>query len=251
MSISMVNGLPDINSVQKRVYPLIFTAIVSEQPTTQPIATAYGLKAKSEADDGSGWDKYSFSIDRWYAEVENVKLKTEVSVEAIQDMMAIGIDPEFIVDNLADIVASRINQSIITNLNAISTLGTAVNIANAIGDYEKGREIYSAAHQKLAELEKDTGCVGTYIVAGGKAFELLLGCGHVSLSPEKNYHVCESGAILVHDHDATTDYFTVGVKKKIGDVELSSLVWSPYDYTGDSAALAYQVQTTISDSLIY
>lgn len=249
MSVEMVHGLPDVVSVQKRVYPLIFTAIVSEQPTNTPIATAIGIKRTTEADDGSGWSKIGFKVDRWFAQVKAHKLKTEITVEALTDMRQLNIGEEFVIDNIADQVADDINTEIITNLNNISTIGAGIALPIALDDFDLGRVLYSKVHSQLAKMEVETGCIGTYVVAGGKAFELLLGCGMVSLVPGENYYVCESGAVVVHDKYAQSDYFTVGVKKKIGEVELSSLVWSPYDYTGGTDGLAYQVQATDSKSL--
>jgi hypothetical protein len=90
-NISLSTGLPDIVSVQKRVYPLLLTSIVSTQPTTQPIATTYGLKRKVSTPDSSGWTKMKFTLDRWSSEVQSIKLKTEISTEALTDMKALGV----------------------------------------------------------------------------------------------------------------------------------------------------------------
>ncbi|CAM0037119.1 major head protein [Vibrio phage K567] len=241
MTVSIGNGLPDIVTVQKRLYPLIFTEIVSEQPTKQPIATAYGFKAIKDTDDSSGWEQWKFSLDRWSATAEATKLKTDISLEAIQDMEALGLGTDLIVDSLADQAADDINTNIITALNAISTLGTAVSVNSTTGKFNKGRELYALAHVEAAKLEKETGCQGSYIVAGGETFGLIVGSGMAKRIGESNVYKLDSGLKLVHDKYATSEYFTVGVKKEMSDFEISSLIFSPYNFDGETGGgIAYQ-----------
>lgn len=240
MSVSMVTALPDIVSVQKKAYPLIFTAIVSEQPTNQPLATAFGLNRKVDTDDGSGWTNYRFDLDRWYTEVTAHKLKTEVSTELLQDLRALGLDEDVIVENLSDQLADDINAEIIDALTKISSVGPTITIQPNQNKFSSGHQLYAEVHDYAAAMEKTTGCAANYVVAGGKAFSLLLGSTHVKQVPDTNYYVCSSGLIVIHDKTATTDYVILGVKKQLGDVELSSLVFSTYSFNGDSS-LAYQV----------
>lgn len=240
MTVLNSNGLPDIVSVQKRLYPLIFTAIVSEQPTEKPVATAYGFKAIKESSDGSGWAPYGFKLDRWNTPVESSKMKTEISLEAIEDMISLGVNTDIITDSLADQIADDINTRIIDALNKISSEGDAITLSNDT-KFNKGRELYSYAHDAAAEIEKTTGCAGTYIVAGGKCFGLLTGSGLVARIEDSNIYECESGMTLVHDKYATSNYITVGVKKKMGDYEISSLVFSPYNFDkATDGGIAYQ-----------
>lgn len=245
-SISLSSGLPDIVSVQKRVYPLIFTAIVSEQPTTQPIATSYGFKKMpADADDGSGWTHYGFRLDRWFSNVKSHKLKTDVSIELLTDLRSLGLGEEVVIDNLADQIADDINLDIINALNIVSTNGAAINIDGSTSKFNQGRQLYAEVHAIAAKMETTTGMVGTYVVGGGLGFELLLGSSHAERVPDTNTYILDSGMILVHDKFASTDYVTIGVKKKVGEFELSSIVFSPYDYTqGSSDGLAYQVIAT-------
>ncbi|QIW90972.1 capsid vertex protein [Vibrio phage TCU-VP03-AIR1] len=244
MTVSNSNGLPDIVTVQKRLYPLIFTEIVSEQPTKQPVATAYGFKAVPEADDGSGWTQFGFRLDRWYAQVESSKMKTEISLETLQDMQALGVSNSVIVDSLADQIADEINTSIIGALNSISTVGTALTLTGN-NDFEKGQDLYTKVHLAAAEIEKTTGCKGTYVVAGGKCFGYLTGCGVVQRVGESDVYKAWSGLYIVHDKYATSDYVTVGVKKDMGDYEISSLVFSPYQFDqANDGAIAYQYKGT-------
>ncbi len=244
MTVSNSNGLPDIVTVQKRVYPLVFTEIVSEQPTTQPVATAYGFKAVPEADDGSGWTQFGFRLDRWYAEVKSSKMKTEISLETIQDMAALGVSNTVIVDSLADQIADEINSDIIDSLNAISSVGTAITLVGN-NDWEKGQDLYTQVHLAAAAIEKTTGCKGTYVVAGGDCFGYLTGCGVVQRVGESDVYKAWSGLYIVHDKYATSDYVTVGVKKDFGDYEISSLVFSPYKFDrATDGAIAYQYKGT-------
>ncbi|AGN30112.1 head vertex protein [Vibrio phage nt-1] len=243
MTVSTSNGLPDIVTVQKRLYPLIFTEIVSEQVTKQPVATAYGFKAVSEADDGSGWTQFGFRLDRWYTEVKSSKMKTEISLETIQDLQALGVNTTIIAGSLADQIADEINTDIINALNGISTVGTALVLAGTT-DFDKGQDLYAKVHVSAAEIEKSTGCQGTYVVAGGKCFGLLTGCGVVKKISDTVYQAW-SGLYIVHDKYATSDYVTVGVKKELGDYEISSIVFSPYVFDSETeGAIAYQYKGT-------
>ncbi|URQ03647.1 head vertex protein [Vibrio phage PVA23] len=243
MTVSNSNGLPDIVSVQKRLYPLIFTQIVSEQPTTQPVATAFGFKSVAEADDASGWLPHGFRLDRWYAQVQSSKLKTEISLETIQDMQALGVNESIITDSIADQIADDINTNIIDSLNSISTVGSALTLAGT-NDFEKGQDLYAKVHVAAAEIEKTTGCQATYVVAGGDCFGLLTGCGVVQRIGDTNVYKAWSGLYIVHDKYATTDYVTIGVKKDLGDYEISSLVFSPYNFDkATDAGIAYQYKT--------
>ncbi|AUR85823.1 major capsid protein [Vibrio phage 1.081.O._10N.286.52.C2] len=240
MTISIGNGLPDIVSVQKRLYPLIFTHIVSEQPTSQPVATAFGFKSQTEADDGSGWKLLGFSLDRWFTNVKASKLKTEISIEAIQDLAALGMGDDIITTNLADSIADDINTDIITSLNAISQVGAPLTLLGAT-DGDKSWDLYTKVHVAAAALEKETGCHASYAVAGGDIFGMLTGSGYVSQIGDSSIYVSVAGLTIVHDKYSTTDYFTVGVKKDLGEFELSSLVFSPYNFDGEfDSGIAYQ-----------
>ncbi|CAL9973049.1 major head protein [Vibrio phage D479] len=246
MSISTVNALPDIVSVQKRVYPLILTAVVSEQPTSQPLATAFGLTRTADTDDGSGWSSFNFRFDRWYTQVESTKLKSEISTELLQDMRAMGLDESVIEENLADEIADEVNKKILRSLDLISDSGTGITISAALDKFNQGRNLYTEVHARVAQLERDTGCTGTYVVAGGEAFDLLSGSSLAKKEEGTNHWRMKSGLILVHDKYSAINYINVGVKKVYNDFEISSLVFSTYDYMGATSAgvqapLAYNV----------
>ncbi|CAM0044011.1 major head protein [Vibrio phage F86] len=241
MTVSIGNGLPDIVAVQKKLYPLIFTDIVSEQPTKQPIATAYGFKASEDTDDSSDWKAFKFTLDRWAAKVESTKLKTEISLETIQDLEALGLSVDLITESLADQVADDINTTIVESLNAISSIGTAFDVSTITNDFDKGRELYAKLHKESSAIEKSTGCQASYVIAGTDSFGLLIGSGMAKRVTDTNLYVLDSGMKLVHDKYATSEYITIGVKKPMGDYEISSLIFSPYNFDGDvDSGIAYQ-----------
>lgn len=246
-NISLSTGLPDIVSVQKRVYPLLLTSIVSTQPTRLPVATAYGLKKEQEPDDASGWTKFKFRMDRWFSPVQSNKLKTEITNEAISDMNALGVSDTMITDHLADQIADDINQDLLDKLNKISSVGSSIAITST-DKYNLGRILYAEIHSSVASLESKTGVTGTYVVCGGAVYGLLLGTGWVSKVQGTNFALTNSGLIVVNDKYSLTDYVIVGVKKQIGDLELSSLVFSPYDIEGDGG-LSYNLKATDYQSL--
>ncbi len=241
MTISLVKGLPDIVSVQKRLYPLIFTDIVSEQPTTQPIATAFGFTAIKDTDDSSGWESWKFKLARWSAEAKSSKKKTEISIEALQDMVSLGLSEDVVVESIADQIADDINKSIIDALKSISSVGSAVDVSTLDSKFFKGRELYSSIHLEIAKLEKTSGCQGSYVVVGGDAFGYISGSGLATRIGDTDVYLLESGVKMIHDKYATEEYFTVGVKKQLSDFEISSLVFSPYNFDGKvDGGIAYQ-----------
>lgn len=248
-NISFETGLPDIVSVQKRVYPLLITPIVSVQPTSLPIATTYGLKRIADVNDGSGWTQYKFRLDRWYSQVQSIKLKTEITTEAITDMKSLGLSDTFITDNLADQVADDINIDILDKLSKISTPGTGVTISLTDDDYVQARNLYAKIHVDIAALEAETGSTGSYVVCSSRVYGLLLGTGWVYKVEGTNYSLAKSGIVIVNDKYSSSEYYTVGVKKKFGDFELSSLVFSPYRFDEQDGGLSYQLVATDTNSL--
>lgn len=248
-NIAFVNGVPDVVSVQKRAYPFIATQLVSVQPTQRPIATAFGFKQISNnTDDGSGWSQVDFRLDRWYSAVETNKLKTQVSVEVVQDLQSMGISPAIITDNISDKIASDINQDLFKKLNDISTVGGAADVSSLTNDFDKGRELYSKIHSAASNLERVTGFVGKYILASSEVYGLMLGTGMVKQHIENHVGICDSGLFIIHDkYSSASDYFTVGVKATYGDIELSSLVFSPYEVDGSS--LSYEQIATDPNTL--
>ena len=247
-NISIETGLPDIVSVQKRVYPLLFLNAISTQPTKQPIATAYGLKRSVEQpDDGSGWRNFNFRLDRWFDSVSSNKLKTEISIEALTDMRALGLDETMITDHLADQISDDINQDLLAKLNEISTVGAGISVA-AGEDFDQARNLYASIHIDVAVLEGKTGCTGTYVICGGDTYGLMLASGMVTKVEGTNYSIAQSGLFVMNDKYSATNYVTIGVKKVFGETELSSIVFSPYDVDG-SGGLAYQLKVTDPNSL--
>lgn len=248
-NISTVNGLPDIVSIQKKVYPLLYSDIVAVQPTSQPIATVYGFKKSLEADDGSGWSKMSFRLDRWHSQVQSNKIKTDITTEALTDLRAVGGDEDMVVGFMADWIADEINQDLLDKLSKISTVGAAITIPGAY-EHEQGRALYGVIHRVVAELESTTGATGSYVVVNSRLYGLLLASGWVRKVPETNISEAKSGIIVCNDKYAVSDYFIVGVKEEFGSTELSSLVFSPFEFDGDEpGALAYQVTAIDPKSL--
>lgn len=227
-------GLPDLVSLQKKAFPLLFTKICSFQPTTQPIATAFGLLRSAEADDSSGWAPYKFTFSRWASPVASEKLKTPISVEALQDLGAQGVPQTIVTDNIAEQVADDINHDIILKLNYVSTEDvTGLSVSSALNEYEQGRVLYAVIHQKIAEIERTTGAQGAYVVCGGNVYGKLLGTAFLKKADDGEYAIAASGVLFFNDkYTSGTNYATIGVKKVMGDFEMSTLVYSPYEVDG-------------------
>lgn len=230
---SNINGLPDLVSLQKKVYPLIATEIVSVQPTTQPIATAWGFKRIPDTDDGSGWTRYKFRFDRWNSELESNKLKTDITLELIQDMASNGLPQEVITTSLADQIADNINKDLFSKLKTISTVGDNYTIDSGAGidKYVIGRNVYGIIHTEISKLETTTGLQGNYVLCGQPVLTALLGSGWIFKENDTDtFFRTRTGIKVINDKYSTEPYFVVGVKKQIDEIELSSLVFSPFDF---------------------
>lgn len=247
---SNINGLPDLVSLQKKVYPLIATEIVSVQTTTQPIATAWGFKRILDTDDSSGWTRYKFRFDRWNSELESNKLKTDITVELIQDMASNGLPQGVITASLADQIADDINKDLFSKLKAISTVGDNYTIDSGTTDkYVVGRNVYGIIHNEIAKLETSTGLQGNYVLCGQPVLTALLGSGWVYKEDETDtFFRTRTGIKVINDKYSTDPYFVVGVKKRLGDIELSSLVFSPFDFNA-SGAFSYVLEALDPNSL--
>lgn len=245
--VSTVQGLPDIVSVQKKVFPRIFSSVVSTQPTTQPVATAFALKKKLATDDGSGWTSLDSRIDRWSSPVGSEKIKTEITTEALQDLRALGWSEDTVIEHIADQITDNINRDILTKLSEISTAGAGMTIS-AASRYEQGRMLYAEIMAEVGNLETTTGAQGSYVVCGGQTYGLLLSTGWVSKVAGRNFSITASGIAVINDKYSISDYVTVGVKDKFGDIELSSLVFSPF-YFNDSVFEYTKLKVIDSKSL--
>lgn len=230
-----INGLPDLVSLQKRVYPLIATEIVSVQPTNQPIATAFGFKriVDDEIDPSTGWTGYKFRFDRWNSELESVKLRTNITLELLQDLTANGLSTNIVTASLADQIADDINKDLFLKLKNISTVGEQYSMVPNMGSdkYVVGRNLFGMIHNEIAKLERNTGMQGNYVLCGQPVTTALLGSGWVYKVEETDtYYMTKTGVKVINDKYSDEAYFIVGVKKKFDDLELSSIIFSPFDF---------------------
>ncbi|WVX87513.1 major head protein [Vibrio phage EniLVp02] len=244
------NGLPSVVSVQKKYFPLLIDKLVSVQPTKQPIATVYGMKRVEAPDDGSGWRTLEFTFDRWSSEVAAIKLKTPITLEVVQDMASMGISIDVVTEHIADHIADDINKDIFDKLRKIASRElTPVQVDQTLDEYNQARVMYAKIHAAAAKMERETGMTATYVLCSTEVYSKMLSSSFVTKSEDETYAVANSGLYVVHDkYSAPGDeYFVVGVKKRVGDSEMSALVYSTYDV--DESILEYANPTIDPDSL--
>lgn len=200
----------------------------------------------SEAADTSKYEDFNtdmseakFEINKWQAPVKSRKIKTEMSIEVVQDLEASGFDaPEFIEDLLATQTAEEINKEIQQGLITVSTryqddsgitTGSILDLSNA---QFPGRVLYKYVCLMNAEIQKNTTYSATYVVASPSVAATLESSGWVC--EEDDTPIAALGTLKNGLHlyvDATTpyDYIIVGTKASYGEGEtVGSLFFAPY-----------------------
>ena len=185
----------------------------------------------------------TLKLDTWKAEVKTRKLKTDVSVEAAQDLEANGFDAvATIEDLLATQIAEDINKEIIqTMINVSSKFKVKGRTPNGILDLSQekdsnyiGKQLYQYICEINGEIQNNTSFGGTWVLASARIAGLLSGSGYLRPEPAEVSHygcsgILPNGLLLYVDPNAPIEYLIVGVKENYGDLEaISSLVYSPY-----------------------
>ena len=191
-----------------------------------------------------------FMFDKWQVNVGTRKLKTEYTVELLQDLEANQIDSEnTIVDILATAVSEEINKDIIQKLITVSKRYKVQGISeNGILDLATttdapaaAREVYRYICEMSAEMLRASSFGGTYVLASARVVGLLDGSGwmYESDNPHSEGRL-KNGLEVFADTTSPFDYVMVGCKHALNDMEhVGSLFFSPYtESDGNGAFIA-------------
>ena len=179
-------------------------------------------------------------IDRWDSQVRSRKLKTEFSLELMQDMEAnqlLGKNIPF--DLLVTIISEDTNKDICQKLLHVSKVHDGAGVVDgvlAIGgmpDPDLSRTVYRTIVDMGESVRKDSSFKPTYVLASTKIVTLLKSSGWVKDSKRPlSEGVTRCGLEIYADDTSPMEYAVVGFKHRLGDLEyVSSLFYSPYSST--------------------
>lgn len=203
----------------------------------------------------------NFRLDKWQTEVKTRKLKTEITIETLEDLAAVSVDGEKIMkDFMITMISEDINKDILQKLitvskrfkvDGLSPNGyldlSAVEVTDSLLSYRLTRYVAEMA----ASATRKTGFNPNYVVASSRVAGILQTAGIEQTPGTKSPgFLTKLGMDLYVDTTTPFDYVIVGVK--VNDMfddkmeTVGSLVFSPYQ-EGDKAGMIRVV--TDPDSL--
>lgn len=186
-----------------------------------------------------------FEIDKWTCRVRSRKLKTDITIEVMQDMGASQFDADATVnDVLATVTGEEINKDVFQALITVSKRHElhGIDAKNGIIDlsditdiktrYEQGRFLYHVASEMAAEISRTTTYAGTYIVCSARVAAMLDASGWLN-APDREksraFGILKNGLHVYVDNYTSFDYMVVGCKHTLNDIEhVGSLFFSPF-----------------------
>ncbi|AFL47751.1 head vertex protein [Acinetobacter phage ZZ1] len=182
-----------------------------------------------------------FVVNKWQAEVKSRKLKTELTVELIQDMEANGFNaPEMIEDILATQMAEEVNKDVMQSLVTVSKRFKVAGVSDkgvldlsTVGSsVEQARNLYRYICEMNASIQRQTSYSATYVVATSRVAALLASSGWMNQQddqPDAAYGTLLNGLHVYCDNNSPVEYVIVGVKDTYGSDEMiGSLFYAPY-----------------------
>ncbi|QBX32855.1 precursor of head vertex subunit [Aeromonas phage Asfd_1] len=202
------------------------------------------IRIKSESapsqyfEQGSDIVQTDFQFDRWNAEVKSRKLKSDVTVELMQDLEANKMDaPSVVEDVLATMISEDINKDIIQTLGTVSTRFMMGDMTKPILDLTTatdaviiGRTLYQYVCEMKGQMQRQTSFDATYALCSVRVGALLSASGWLkpSSDPLADGELYNGMKVYV-DAYSSFDYVVVGCKHEMNDIEhVGSLFFSPY-----------------------
>ncbi|UOX40551.1 major head protein [Aeromonas phage GomatiRiver_11] len=182
--------------------------------------------------------KTNFKFDRWNAAVKSRKLKSDVTVELMQDLEANKLDaPSVVEDVLATMISEDINKDIIQTLGTVSTRFMMGDMTKPILDLTTatdaviiGRTLYQYVCEMKGQMQRQTSFDATYALCSVRVGALLSASGWLKPSddPLADGELYNGMKVYV-DAYSSFDYVVVGCKHEMNDIEhVGSLFFSPY-----------------------
>lgn len=168
-----------------------------------------------------------YVMNKWNSVVRSRKLRTEMTIEMLQDMASMSMDGDAAVDDLLSVaIAEEVNSDIIMKLVTVATKepkATPYNVATT--EYFAGRDLVARACRMAAQITLDTTFKPTYLLASAHVAALIQTSGLV----DENHQIIGTRMKLVVDSKTPVHYMLVGVKRKFEGVDtVSAVYYSPY-----------------------
>lgn len=190
----------------------------------------------------------NFSIDRWNAPVRTRKLKTDVTVELMQDMESNQLDAENLVDDvLATFISDEINKDIIQTMITVSRRYKVSGVApDGIMDLRsdmvaptQARTIYQYICDMAGQMQRSTSFNATWVLASARVCGLLASSGWMTFNDNPlSEGVLKNGLEVYSDATTSFDYVIVGCKHSISDLEhVGSLFYSPFTENDEAGTI--------------
>lgn len=189
----------------------------------------------------------NFSIDRWTAPVRTRKLKTDVTVELMQDMEANQLDAENLVDDvLATFISDEINKEITQTMIAVSHRYKTTQSQEGILDLSaqmdapgQARTIYQYICDMAGQMQRTTSFNATWVLCSARVAGLLASSGWMVYNENPlSEGVLKNGLEVYSDATTSFDYMIVGCKHSISDLEhVGSLFYSPFTEADEAGAI--------------
>lgn len=189
-----------------------------------------------------------FTIDKWKMHVGTRKLKTDMTVELLQDMEAMGLKSAEVVDEcLASLISADVNKDFFQKLITVSKRYNTETMVEGLidisdeSDAVQGRLLYRYICDMNAYIQRTTLFNGTYIACTPRVAGILSSSGWAkeSKTPEADYTL-QNGMDVYVDTNNPFDYVLVGMKHEFGDSldQVGSLYFAPYEESGGETGIA-------------
>lgn len=168
-----------------------------------------------------------FVMNKWKSMVRSRKLKSEISLELLQDMAGMNMDGDAAVEDLLSVaIAEEVNSDIISKLVTVATKEKmAVPYLHDTTEYFAGRDLVARACRMAAQITLDTTFKPTYILASTHVAALIQASGLV----DDEHRVVGTKMKLVIDAKTPVHYMLVGVKANLEGLDtVSAVYYSPY-----------------------
>lgn len=211
------------------------------------------LRIKSEAalaeefEGAASFVETDFKFDRWTVPVRTRKLKTNVSVELMQDLEANKMDGVGVVDDiLSTMISEDINKDIIQTLISVSrrykvegiSPNGVIDLTSSLDAPTIGRTLYQQACEMKNQMLRTTSYEATYVLCTTRVSAMLEASGWMYANEDElSAGTLRNGLKVYVDTVSAFDYMVTGCKHYVNDIEhVGSLFYSPYVEADDLGA---------------
>ncbi|UYD59333.1 capsid vertex protein [Aeromonas phage avDM6] len=168
-----------------------------------------------------------FVMNKWKSTVRSRKLRSQISLELLQDMGGMNMDGDAAIEDLLSVaIAEEVNSDIISKLVTVATKEQiAIPYLHDTTEYFAGRDLVARACRMAAQITLDTTFKPTYILTSTHVGALIQASGLV----DDEHRVVGTHMKLVIDAKTPVNYMLVGVKANLEGLDtVSAVYYSPY-----------------------